>query len=534
MITEELIKNYFLTKGKTIKAYLLGNEDKLFLTEDHDHIKNVFKSNKKKTRMFFYRVNYFLALLIFLSLLIFSFSLVLIKSKIDNSQNPIGFSIVLIPLLLIFLLYLKPLVHLFSLKNKRNKMNIHLYKNLYGENNFKNLSETPEIQEKKDRSISKGLIVGIILVLVILFMSAPFIGMIGQEEGIKEQREEVIKTNTNSITEEEEVIDLNLQTNSKTFGLYPQTSTKLLTLSDIRSASLADLKIMRNEIFARHGHAFKQGGEIDNYFRNQDWYKSKNLDATSLLTEIEKDNISLIKSRENEFVEYKGKIKSDPITMKIKFYGEYNCINDGSLIEGYYYYNKSGESNKLILKGHSCGTKITIEEKDSNNKTTGVFIGVQSNDKIEGVWKNSKTDEKLDFIIRKDKIATITGTDIIMRNGHSTKSEIVGSFKKAGEKVIILDTSTSEKQTVLIKNKIIVNDNDGEVNTLQKGKSVKIIAINEEPPIEILISFKNKKGKIKEVLVSENDIDYINESWYKVKRDNGEIGWVFGKFIKMM
>ncbi|OAD42258.1 hypothetical protein [Polaribacter atrinae] len=106
--------------------------------------------------------------------------------------------------------------------------------------------------------------------------------------------------------------------------------------------------------------------------------------------------------KEIEFIEYKGEIKTYPITMKIKFYGEYNCNTDNSLIEGYYYYNKSGESNKLILKGYYCGKNITIEEKDSNNNTTGIFNGIQNNNTIEGVWKNPKTDKKLNFIIRKE------------------------------------------------------------------------------------------------------------------------------------
>jgi hypothetical protein len=55
---------------------------------------------------------------------------------------------------------------------------------------------------------------------------------------------------------------------------------------------------MRNEIFARHGHTFKNGGKMDEYFRAQSWYISKNIDATDLLTEIEKQNIILINTRE--------------------------------------------------------------------------------------------------------------------------------------------------------------------------------------------------------------------------------------------
>ena len=55
---------------------------------------------------------------------------------------------------------------------------------------------------------------------------------------------------------------------------------------------------MRNEIFARYGHAFIPGGEMERYFNNQKWYKNKHIDATKLLTDIEKQNIKLIKKHE--------------------------------------------------------------------------------------------------------------------------------------------------------------------------------------------------------------------------------------------
>ena len=347
MITEELIKNYFLTKSKTIKAYIFGNEDKLFLTDDHDHIKNTFKSNKKETRMMFYRFNYFIAV-------ITSFIILSQLNDFQNFLSLLGNSILLFPL------FLKPLVHLFAIKNKRNKKNISLYKQLYGEGNFNKLTITSEIQNKKEKGVSKGLIIGIIFVAaVILFLSF--------------------------------------------------RSTHMSTIEKIK-ATKQDIKPERKEIVKINS-------------------KSTN----------EKENINLIKTKKTKKAE-----------------------------------------------------------------------------------------------LKKNKLALITGTDIIMRSEHSTKSKIVGSFKEAGEKITLLDTYTSKKQTILIKNEVIVNDRKGQGNILSKGKSVKIISINEEPPVEILISFITKNGETKEGVVPENALDYINESWYKVKRDNGEIGWVFGKFIKMI
>lgn len=85
---------------------------------------------------------------------------------------------------------------------------------------------------------------------------------------------------------------------NKIFGHYPQASKRLLTLKDITNYNSNQLMLMRNEIFARYGHKFNEGGRMDKYFQTQSWYVSKNIDATDLLTEIEKQNIALIKTRE--------------------------------------------------------------------------------------------------------------------------------------------------------------------------------------------------------------------------------------------
>ncbi|GEQ85873.1 hypothetical protein ULMS_13810 [Patiriisocius marinistellae] len=81
-------------------------------------------------------------------------------------------------------------------------------------------------------------------------------------------------------------------------GRFPKASTTQLSLGDLESYSKKDLKIMRNEIFARHGHTFLKGREMDTYFKSQSWYENKNLDATNLLTETEIKNIQLIKTLE--------------------------------------------------------------------------------------------------------------------------------------------------------------------------------------------------------------------------------------------
>jgi hypothetical protein len=80
-------------------------------------------------------------------------------------------------------------------------------------------------------------------------------------------------------------------------GKYPQASTRYLSSGDLLNLSKFELKIMRNEIFARHGYIFKTE-EMKQYFQNQFWYKPRFSDVNDFLSKIEKVNISLIKDYE--------------------------------------------------------------------------------------------------------------------------------------------------------------------------------------------------------------------------------------------
>ena len=76
-------------------------------------------------------------------------------------------------------------------------------------------------------------------------------------------------------------------------GLYPFTSLRVLTWRELVQFTLSELDIMRNEIFARHGHVFKTA-RYRNHFNAQPWYKGTTNDATALLTEIELLNVAQI------------------------------------------------------------------------------------------------------------------------------------------------------------------------------------------------------------------------------------------------
>ncbi|HTJ50507.1 MAG TPA: YARHG domain-containing protein [Cyclobacteriaceae bacterium] len=81
-------------------------------------------------------------------------------------------------------------------------------------------------------------------------------------------------------------------------GSFIQASIALLDQSDLMKLTASDLRLMRNEIFARYGLKFKKGGEMDNYFRKQSWYVPQRDNVDKFLTSLERDNIKLIQEIE--------------------------------------------------------------------------------------------------------------------------------------------------------------------------------------------------------------------------------------------
>lgn len=88
--------------------------------------------------------------------------------------------------------------------------------------------------------------------------------------------------------------------NSLVVGKYPLTSIEIISPAKLETMTLEQLQIMRNEIFARHGYIFVQGGPMDLYFRKKPWYRPKLENVNHLLNYIEKYNIKNIIKIENE------------------------------------------------------------------------------------------------------------------------------------------------------------------------------------------------------------------------------------------
>ncbi|MDO5986863.1 YARHG domain-containing protein [Flavivirga amylovorans] len=91
-----------------------------------------------------------------------------------------------------------------------------------------------------------------------------------------------------------------LEKDSDHFSYKQTTEFEIMKDEYIRSLSLEELRIMRNEIFAKYGYIFREGGKMDRYFKKQEWYRGIYENVDDFLTDIEKANISAIQKVEQE------------------------------------------------------------------------------------------------------------------------------------------------------------------------------------------------------------------------------------------
>lgn len=88
-----------------------------------------------------------------------------------------------------------------------------------------------------------------------------------------------------------------------TVGRWPEASQRLLTEEDVWNYDADELRLMRNEIYARHGYSFKIK-DMRYYFEDQDWYMPVTTDIRRDLTTTEVANIELIYEYETYYEEY--------------------------------------------------------------------------------------------------------------------------------------------------------------------------------------------------------------------------------------
>ena len=131
----------------------------------------------------------------------------------------------------------------------------------------------------------------------------------------------------------------------------------------------------------------------------------------------------------------------------------------------------------------------------------------------------------------------ITGTAVTMRKEASVQSDKLGSFD-ANESVEVLETKNvnNENEAILTKPIQLYTDSDASgtaAMTLPKGKAV-IIENYDSDQNRYQVSYQDaKQGKLY-ANIDANAVETISYStWYKVRRSNGQTGWVLGKFLQI-
>jgi hypothetical protein len=88
-----------------------------------------------------------------------------------------------------------------------------------------------------------------------------------------------------------------VQNRPSDFGRYPLASQDLLKNDDLEHIPPRELRIIRNEIYARYGYRFKDES-LQTYFAEQKWYKPLFDDVDQYLTPKERTNIEFILEKE--------------------------------------------------------------------------------------------------------------------------------------------------------------------------------------------------------------------------------------------
>lgn len=178
---------------------------------------------------------------------------------------------------------------------------------------YTNYAQTPVQQNSK-----KGLIIGLIVAISILTVAVGiFAGILlfGNQE---ENSDNPVGTET---AELQPILE----------GRWPFTSARQITDSDLYGMNLADLRLMRNEIYARRGFIFGKQ-DLIRHFSQQSWYQPLHNNVT--LSDIESHNVKVIVEQENRL-----KAASN----NNKYVGEYPFTSTRKVTEEDLYYRSAAE-----------------------------------------------------------------------------------------------------------------------------------------------------------------------------------------------
>lgn len=155
--------------------------------------------------------------------------------------------------------------------------------------------------DKKQKFIL-GLIVGGLVILALVAVIV--IGKGSKKEKTKDDKpavEQQDKDTQDETEADDELTDAPEDTDSE--YILPNSSTQKLTRDDLKGLTKEELRLARNEIFARHGMIFG-AADLAEYFGSKSWYEPKvSFDEfydVANMTELEEANVVFISKVEEE------------------------------------------------------------------------------------------------------------------------------------------------------------------------------------------------------------------------------------------
>lgn len=166
-------------------------------------------------------------------------------------------------------------------------------------------------------------------------------------------------------------------------------------------------------------------------------------------------------------------------------------------------------------------------------------------EKVDGVGQTGKgvasqpgqqtSGEQLQRNLGTENRGTINGTGVVLRKGPSVKSDKLANFNN-GEIVGVLESRNvnNDNEAILVKQIDLyasANSTGPAVMSLNKGKAVVIEEYNVDNNNYYVSYMDPKKGKLYAYVGADALETIAFATWIRVRRSNGQEGWVLGKFL---
>jgi hypothetical protein len=176
------------------------------------------------------------------------------------------------------------------------------------------------------------------------------------------------------------------------FGKYALASCDLLQDDDLKHIPPKELRIIRNEIFARYGYKFKDPG-LQMYFGKQDWYRPLFDNVEEYLTPVEKENVKFIIEKEKtnsdvtaeeQFQLFLGSyLENTPRMLAYKYFKREYCMSGGV----HFYFGQWPPTKNYVYLIHSvfglcdlCSYELSIYQFNNNGELLQQFeLGLSDN-----------------------------------------------------------------------------------------------------------------------------------------------------------